>query len=260
MLAKHLSLGIAVFAVVFVGIAPVTADWDPSDGHKMHFPQLPDPNGWDVNVTSDMMYDDWRCGGSGPVSDVHFWVSWRNDAPSNIIFIDLEIWTDMAKDDPNNVLGYSYPNVEQWSRRLQPGQWTIRNAGTGLQGWFDPQPADDQTVIPDDHLQYYQINVDPILDPFQQQRDEIYWLGIHIGVEDTQTQIGWKTTLNPWNDDAVYWWTIEDQETPEDPDWREMYYPSGESLNLAFVITPEPATMSMLALGGLALLRRRRKL
>ena len=26
----------------------VMAHWDPIDGHKMHNPQLPDPNGWDV--------------------------------------------------------------------------------------------------------------------------------------------------------------------------------------------------------------------
>ena len=91
MLAKHLSLGLAVLAVVFVLAAPAVADWDPADGHKMHFPQLPDPNGWDVNVTADTMYDDWKCGGTGPVSDVHFWTSWQNDIPSDIIFINLEI-------------------------------------------------------------------------------------------------------------------------------------------------------------------------
>ena len=27
---------------------PAFADWLPGDGHKMHFPQLPDEDGWDV--------------------------------------------------------------------------------------------------------------------------------------------------------------------------------------------------------------------
>ena len=28
------------------------ADWVPADGHKMHYPQLPDEAGWDVNNES----------------------------------------------------------------------------------------------------------------------------------------------------------------------------------------------------------------
>ena len=27
---------------------PAPADWNVGDGHKMHFPQLPDEDGWDV--------------------------------------------------------------------------------------------------------------------------------------------------------------------------------------------------------------------
>lgn len=63
-------------------IAPLAwADWIPSDGHKMHYPQLPDPSGWDVNAMVDQVFarklaDDWRCSESGPVKDIHFWGSY----------------------------------------------------------------------------------------------------------------------------------------------------------------------------------------
>ena len=45
--------------------------------------------------------------------------------------------------------------------------------------------------------------------------------------------------------------------------WHELRYPDGhvyegESLGLAFVIIPEPATLSLLGLGPLVLLRKRR--
>ncbi len=36
------------------------SSWVISDGHKMHYPQLPDPNGWDVNVHDFTLADDGR--------------------------------------------------------------------------------------------------------------------------------------------------------------------------------------------------------
>ena len=38
---------IALLCVTLLA-GPALADWDPADGHKMHFPQLPDEDGWDV--------------------------------------------------------------------------------------------------------------------------------------------------------------------------------------------------------------------
>ncbi len=241
------------------------ADWNPGDPHKMHYPQLPDPNGWDVNITADMMFDDWQCSQSGPVSDLHFWTSWQNDMPSDIIWIDVEIWKDMPEEDPDNVLGYSYPRDEVWSIRLQPGEWTEHHYGSGDQGWLDFQnPPPTQPGHPGyvlhDHQEFYQINIDDIENPFIQQEGEIYWVGIHAGVSDISTALGWKTTMDNWNDDAVYWWTFPDQEPPEDPDWREMIDPiTGESIDMAFVITPEPnvITMILVTSGGFLFIRRK---
>ena len=40
---------IAVLCVVGLP-ALALADWQPGDGHKMHFPQLPDEDGWNVRA------------------------------------------------------------------------------------------------------------------------------------------------------------------------------------------------------------------
>ena len=93
-----------------------------------------------------------------------------------------------------------------------------------------------------------------------------YWLGVSAipFYQDVQeTKFGWKTSIDHWNDDAV--WLDDPQDTPP---WRELRYPQsepiesilwGESIDLAFVITPEPATLGLLLLGGTALLMNRRK-
>ena len=58
-----------VILLSVVGVA--NAHWNLGDGHKMHFPQLPDPNGWDVYATSSdvnlpvVVADDWRCSETG---------------------------------------------------------------------------------------------------------------------------------------------------------------------------------------------------
>ena len=64
---------------------PAWADWQPGDGHKMHFPQLPDENGWDVKGCEGIcLADDWECSESGPVTDIHFWGSWKNGEAGQI--------------------------------------------------------------------------------------------------------------------------------------------------------------------------------
>ncbi len=55
-------------------------------------------------------------------------------------------------------------------------------------------------------------------------------------METSSGEIGWKTSLNHWQDAAVYW----------DGGWNQL-----TDLDLAFVITPEPSTLAMLLGGGL---------
>ena len=68
---------------------------------------------------------------------------------------------------------------------------------------------------------------------------------------------GWKTSPIHWNDDAVFqdvdYWAI-----PRPGDWRELVV-DGFSRDMAFVITPEPATIALLGFGAVGLLARRRR-
>jgi hypothetical protein len=219
-------------------------DWDPEDPYKMHFPQLPDPIGWDVHFDQGLA-DDWECTETGPVSDIHFWCSFMGDDVVAIPSVFVAIYSD----DPVGP-GYSQPAQELWSRTFDTGEFTFRHYGEGDQGFllhlWDQPPA----VWPHDHINFYQINITEISDPFEQEEGLIYWLYIYI---DPLIAVGWKTSLDHFNDAAVWWDGISGEWFPmEDPE-------TGEQLDLAFVITnteldfgdaPDPNYPTLLASDG----------
>jgi hypothetical protein len=199
----------------------VLADWEEGDGHKMHFPQLPDPNGWDVNFIDIYLGDDWRCSETGYVEDIHFWYSWQLDIVTDIPWIYVSIWSN----DPNPP---SRPKELLWERNFYSPDFIIAGPWFGNQGWYDPGGGWDE----DDHEKYWQINIPEIDDPFEQHEDTIYWLVIHMPFF-ADASIGWKTSLENWNDNAVYgmpgnWFPLWDPINPTDP------------IDFAFVITGEP--------------------
>ena len=73
---------------------------------------------------------------------------------------------------------------------------------------------------------------------------------VDVVVTVDKGEFGWKTSTNHWNDGAVYWSATAGEE------WQKV---DCGFIDMAFVITPEPATLALLAVGVCALLRRRRK-
>ncbi|MHC4501193.1 MAG: DUF7901 domain-containing protein, partial [Planctomycetota bacterium] len=181
--------------------------------------QDPDPNGWDI-AFAGAPADDWLCTETGPVSDIHFWCSWRIDAARPISSIEVSIWSD----DPCGLGGHSEPNQQLWRRRFLPGQFTVSWAGEGEQGYFDPVTSFSWRP---DHNNYYRIDIEDINDPFVQTEGNIYWLDIFMLAEG---MAGWKTSLDHWNDKAAWY------DTSGIPwRWRELYDPcTGEGLDFAF--------------------------
>ena len=194
---------------------------EPWPDHKMHFPQLPDLIGWDVMATVPVtLGDDWQCSRSGPVTDIHFWGSWKDqdgipetDDIGQILFFQFGIWSNLPVGHPQNPFPYSIPGTLLWGmEEWVPGMPTDPPT---LEGWIDPWTGG---VIYNDHVPYWRYDFVDIPDPFVQMQDSVYWLTISAVLDDPQNfQWGWKNSTDHFMDDAVFM----------DPtgQWVEMYEP-----------------------------------
>ena len=234
-LTKCIMGGIALALMIGVSSAAL-ADWDPGDPHKMHYPQLPDPDGWDaaffiVHLASFVLADDWQCTETGPIDGIHFWISFRDDdvqSPG-----DLSLW----------IYG-STPGGPLWEDGFPSAEYTLREYGLGNQGWFDPLTYE---VLPNNHTQIWQINITGLADlpdPFIQEEGEIYWLAIGFDQMALTGGTGWKISQNAFGSTAVWipyygthpssWFALPSP-WPGGPDPA---YPG--PVDLAFVVTGTP--------------------
>jgi len=207
----------------------------------------------DYPIPSPKVADDFECNDPRPVVDLHWWGSYPAGVPVNSPngFL-IEFWTDVPESPPFNPFSHPGEVIHTIDCRTYTEQWVGEDIDVVLYDLVGFVSVVDQCY------QYNQ-RLDPA-EYFYQDPGTIYWLSIQAYWDDPDefTDWGWKT--RPWyfNDDAVTGFY-----DPELMAWSWQEVMGGDpvrSWDLAFELSvPEPATLSVIALGGLALLRRRRR-
>lgn len=228
------------------------------EDHKMHWPQYPDPHGWDVRASyldgnpddqfHKVLADDFLCTSNGPITKITFWGSFQYNGyiPTNfhkfngISKFHFSFHKDIPVDLPE--IPYSRPVVPaEWEIDVDPfmlpAGWeiTVTTEEPSWQGWYDPNTGNWNT---NDHNHYFRYDITiPEADAFVQVESNIYWLDISVDLEGMEGYWGWKTSRSPhWNDDAVW----ADLPVEFHQQWGELIDPIySNSLDLAFIINDE---------------------
>ncbi len=187
--------------------------WEPDDGHIMHAPQFPDETGWDVNATYPIkLGDDWLASTTEYVKDIHFWGSWKNGYTGYVTSFNIKIYNDVPA---GTDLPYSHPGEMLWENDISEYNLLEINPGS-TEGWYDSYLGSFQE---NDHNQYFQYDIYLPEDKwFSQEFGHTYWLVISANLDPLfeDSKWGWKSSINHWNDDAV--WGISDPPVCTEPD------------------------------------------
>jgi hypothetical protein len=196
--AQRLDLAFAITTTPQTPPPTPTSKW-------LQSPDLLSGFGLDVNATAPntangllTLADDFQCTMVGPITNIQFWGSLKNDVqPGGHTFV-VSIWSDAPKTAAN----FSQPFQRLWSQTYGPNDYTVSAAGTGTEHFFD---AETGLLAPETNVWRYSFDL-TATNPFcQQGKGTIYWVSIAaISPPAAFLQWGWKTSTNRWGDVGVY--------------------------------------------------------
>jgi hypothetical protein len=216
-----------------------------------------DAYGYDFSseaVVPSQVADDFLCVDGEPVIDLHWWGSYWDSGtvwpyhtsggfpdpttptdtpPGTLLGFDVAFYADVpAGTDP--LMPWSHPGIRLYQTFID-----MANVTEVLFGTVAHVGGVEENV--------WQYNAD-LPTPFLQEAGNIYWLRIQAVFTDPAYQWGWHEADSLWHDNAV-----------QTGYGREGMWEILTNKDMAFELSvPEPATLSLVAIGALALIRRSR--
>jgi hypothetical protein len=238
---KLFRFGLLAAVLLALAVPTAQAHWPNTNATK--WVQFPDSsyNGLDVCLDNQSpnqltLADDFKCILKGPVTDIHLWTSWLNNVPDMNAAFTLSIWSDV----PGTTGTPSHPGSRLWTQIFGPGKYRAQLWLTNLyEGFWNPDPPPGSSMGSD--FAIYQYNFYPT-NPFVQNGSlstpQTYWLC--VSVTGTSQPVGWKTSTNHWNDDAVF---SHMSGTNVAGDWQLIENTiAGNNLDLSFALTTAAPT------------------
>lgn len=200
----------------------------------------PDPSacywGWDelsLYEGKQIVADDWRCEDARPVTDIHWWGSyreWELSTPPQLVPVafHIGIWTDVpAIPEP-----FSHPGVMIWEWIAPYPEVHERAAGCDFHPGMMQQP---------DTCFEYHLNLPPGAWFHQEPGQHVYWLSISAIYPQPVDQYpwGWKTRPHFFNDDAVRILAPTAPQPGVIYEFGEPIMLNQESWDMAFALTTE---------------------
>ena len=273
---KHVPTLLAVAAILatasLVSAVPTTDPLKWSQPAVEVFPGM--ILGWDepsMAPAPPMVADDFECKSRLPVTDLHWWGSYPTLQPGiephHPDGFLIRFWSDIPEDQDAE-MPWSHPG--QMLHRIECRNYVVERVGVDIDPW---EWYETGIAMPVDRAYQYnqklrEDDAAGIHEWFRQEGTEtdpkVYWISIQAIYDDLLPEDlwGWKTRPHFFNDDAVRGFP----EAVGGPIfWEEIWGPGPDGTemtwDLAFELTtiPEPATMSLLVLGGIAALSRRRR-
>ena len=159
-----------------------------------------------------IMADDWKCEDDRPVTDIHWWGSfkgWTQPILPPILpsAFHIGIWTDVPDPNPTNPADWSHPGTLVWENMCDSSVWNF--AGYDV----DPRIGDPNWQENETCFQWAQfLSQDEWFRqaPMEDGSPNVYWLSISAvypagtNFQDPNLYLwGWKTRPHMFNDDAV---------------------------------------------------------
>jgi hypothetical protein len=249
-------------ALLVLATTAAYAHW-PDNPNRTKYVQWPDTStkGFDVLATQGppgptgglpiILADDFQCTETGPVTDIHLWISWLGFSGATTlppVPITLGIWTDVpATIGPGGGLIPSHPGQLLWTNTFVPGfgpgTYSIKFWSAAQERFWDPELPPPGILGADNAIWQYNF-YPPATNTFTQRgmpsTPVMYWLSMTAVSLQTGAAgpfIGWKTATNQVYDNAVFG-HVNAAGNPVG-DWQPLIDPTlpTRNLDLSFVLT-----------------------